>query len=72
MRGRFGLCLPPRVPLFTVMGRPIVTGGPLARDAPLFEAAVQRVHDQVLAEVVQLFERYKAVVGQADRGIRIV
>jgi hypothetical protein len=72
MRGRYCLPLPPRVPLFTVVGRPIATGGPLPRDDPGFDAAVERVHGLVLGQVVQLFDKYKGLAGQGDRDIRIV
>jgi hypothetical protein len=44
----------------------------MPRDDPAFEAVVDELHQEVLAQVVQLFERYKAQYGQPDRRIKIV
>jgi 2-acylglycerol O-acyltransferase 2 len=68
--GRWGLPVPKHVPLYMVTGKPIVVPK-LSRDHPEFEATVDRVHQQVVQAVQQLYEDHMAEYGWQDRPLEI-
>ena len=68
--GRWGLPVPRQAPLYMVSGAPIPVPE-VARDDPGFEAAVDRVHAQVVDALQALYDRHKASYGWADRPLVI-
>eukprot|EP00808_Paulinella_micropora_P000510 g70968.t1 len=60
--GRFGLPIPRRVPIFGVMGAPIaVPRYERYQDIP--HAEVQRIHEEFMAKMQELFDKFKGLYG---------
>ena len=70
MVGRWTLPIPRRVPLYMVSGKPIPVPQ-LPRDHPEFEATVDRVHQQVIEALQDLYDRHRAEYGWEDRPLSI-
>eukprot|EP00877_Chromochloris_zofingiensis_P005689 jgi/Chrzof1/15120/Cz09g27290.t1_DGAT2D[v5.2] len=68
--GRWGLPVPRKQPLYMVSGAPIPVPK-VAKDSPEFEATVDKVHDQVVNALQDLYDRHKASYGWQDRPLEI-
>jgi diacylglycerol O-acyltransferase 2, plant len=68
--GRWGLPLPRRVPILMVTGTPIEVPH-MEKDHPDFDKTVDEVHAQVIQALQDLYDKYKAQYGWADRPLEI-
>eukprot|EP00873_Tetraselmis_striata_P020064 jgi/Tetstr1/440328/TSEL_028665.t1 len=71
MYGRCGLPIPRPAPIMMACGLPVPAGPGLPKDHPDFDATVDKVHQQLVDAMQQLYDNHKAMYGWADKPLVI-